>query len=69
VGLVVHAGEALDHGLLDLLNPVGSLAALRIDLEDGVVVNLGLEPLRPAAVAAKPCALLAREAVVHVHSA
>ena len=45
VGLVVHAVEALHDRLLDLLHSVGRFARLGIDLEDRVVVDLGLEPL------------------------
>ena len=50
----MHAVEALNDGLLDLLDALGGLAGLRVDAKDRVVVDLGLEALRPAAVAAKP---------------
>ena len=65
VGLIVHAVQALHHGLLDLLDPVGRLARLGVDLEDAVVVDLRLEALRPAAVAAQPGGALAENALVH----
>jgi hypothetical protein len=41
----VHAVKALDHGLLDLLDAIGGLARLRIDLQDRVVMDLGFEAL------------------------
>src|SRR6202034_1133464 len=56
MGLVVHALEALDYGFLDLVDDFGALAADGVDLVDSLVVNLDLEVLRPAAVAAKPAA-------------
>ena len=46
--------QALDDGLLDLLDPVGRAPGVGVDAEDRVVVDLGLEALRPAAIAAKP---------------
>ena len=54
VGLVVQAVEALDDGLLDLLDRLDGLAGVRVDLEHALVVDLDLEVLRPAAVAAQP---------------
>jgi hypothetical protein len=54
VRLVVEAVEALDHRLLDLLHGLHRLAAVGVDLEDALVVDLGLEVPRPAAVAAQP---------------
>jgi hypothetical protein len=45
VGLVVHAVEALDNRLLDLLHAVCGLAGLGVDLEDCVVVDLCLESM------------------------
>ena len=59
MGLVVHAVEALDDGLLDLLDPLGGLAGLGVDADDRVVVDLRLEARRPAAVAAQPGAAVA----------
>ena len=52
--LVVHALEALDDGLLHLVDDLAALAALGVDPVDPLVVNLDLEVLRPAAVAAQP---------------
>ena len=69
VRLIVHAVEALDDGLLDLLDAVGGLAALGIDLEDRVVVDLGFEALRPAAIAPQPGTPLLGKAFVHRPSA
>jgi crotonobetainyl-CoA:carnitine CoA-transferase CaiB-like acyl-CoA transferase len=57
VGLVVQAVEALNDGLLHLLDRVDRLARLRVDLENALVVELHLEVLRPAAVAAQPARL------------
>ena len=54
VRLVVEAVEALDDGLLGLLDRLGSLAGLGVDLEDALVVDPDLEVLRPAAVTAQP---------------
>ena len=54
MGLVVHAVEALDDRLLDLLDPLGGLAGIGVDADNRVVMNLGLEAGRPAAVAAQP---------------
>jgi len=45
MGLVVHALEALDHGLLNLLDRLDRLSGLGIDLEDPLVVELDLEVL------------------------
>jgi hypothetical protein len=42
VGLVVEAVEALDDGLLDLFDGLHRLAALGVDLEDSLVVDLDL---------------------------
>src|SRR5207249_12309319 len=56
MGLVVHAVEALHDGLLELVDDFGSLAGLRVDLVDALVVDLDLEVLRPAAIAAQPAA-------------
>ena len=55
VRLVVHAVEALDDRLLDLVDAARSgIAGLGVDAADRVVVDLDLEVLRPAAVAAQP---------------
>ena len=54
VRLVVHAVQALDDGLLELVDHLGALAADGIDPVDALVVDLHLELLRPAAVAAQP---------------
>ena len=54
VRLVVHAVDALDDRFLYLVDPLGGLPVWRIDLQDRVVVDLGLEVLRPAAVTAQP---------------
>ena len=54
VRLVVHALQALHDGLLDLVDDLGALAGLRVDPVDALVVDLDLEVLRPAAVAAQP---------------
>ena len=54
VRLVVHAVQALDDGLLQLVDDLGALAGLRVDLVDALVVHLHLEVGRPAAVAAQP---------------
>src|SRR6476619_2892362 len=62
--LVVHAVEALHDRLLDLVEPLGEAARLGVDAEDRVVVDLRLEVLGPAAVAAQP-----RAAVVGRHVA
>jgi hypothetical protein len=67
--LVVHAVEALNDRLLDLLDAVGGLARLRLNLEDRVVMDLGFEALRPAAVAPQPGTPLLGKAFVHTHSA
>ena len=52
--LVVHAVQALDHGLLELVDHLGALAAHRIDPVDPLIVDLDLELLGPAAVTAQP---------------
>jgi hypothetical protein len=54
VRLVVHALQALHDGLLHLVDHVGALTRVGVDLVDPLVVHLDLEILRPAAVAAKP---------------
>ena len=54
VGLVVHAVQALDDRLLDLVDALGGHAGLGVDAADRVVVDLDLEVLRPAAIAAQP---------------
>jgi adenosylmethionine-8-amino-7-oxononanoate aminotransferase len=56
VRLVVHAVEALHDRLLDLVDHLRALARDRVDLVDALVVDLDLEVLRPAAVAAQPAA-------------
>jgi hypothetical protein len=53
VRLVVHAVQALDDGLLELLDHLGALAVSGRSV-DALVVDLDLELLRPAAVAAQP---------------
>ncbi len=50
----MHAVEALDDRLLQLVDHVGPLAGLGVDLVDPLVVDLHLEILRPAAVAPQP---------------
>src|SRR4051812_49780559 len=47
VDLVVEAVEALDDGLLNLLDRVDGLAGVGVDLQDALVVQLHLEVLRP----------------------
>src|SRR3954454_7149326 len=54
VRLVVHAVQALHDGLLHLVDDLGPLAGLGIDLVDALVVHLHLEVGGPAAVAAQP---------------
>ena len=54
VRLIVHALEALHDRLLHLVDHVRALARLGIDPVDALVVELDLEILGPAAVAAKP---------------
>jgi len=66
VGLVVHAVQALDHGLLHLVDDFAALPGLRVDAMDALVVDLHLKVLRPAAVAAQPTADL-RRALHRVH--
>ena len=53
-GLVVHAVEALDDGLLQLVDHLGPLAGHRDDPVDALEMNLYLEPLGPAATTAQP---------------
>ncbi|MBK8295471.1 MAG: hypothetical protein IPK93_12225 [Solirubrobacterales bacterium] len=43
VRLVVHAVEALDHRLLDVVDSFGRHAGLRVDLAQGVVMDLDFE--------------------------
>ena len=52
MGLVVHALQALHDGLLHLVHHLAALSALGIDPVDALVVDLDLQVLRPAAVAA-----------------
>src|SRR4051794_6786478 len=54
VRLVVHAVQALHHRLLQLVDDIGALARLGVDLVDPLVVHLHLEVRRPAAVAPQP---------------
>ena len=54
VWLVVHAVQALDDGFLELVDHVGAFAGDGVDAMDAFVVNLDLEVLAPAAVAAQP---------------
>ena len=54
VRLVVHAVEALHDGLLDLVDDLAALPADGVDAVDSLVVDLDLELLRPASVAAQP---------------
>jgi hypothetical protein len=54
MGLVVHAVQALDHSLLDLVDDLAALAGVRVDPVYPLVVHLQFEVLGPAAVAAKP---------------
>jgi hypothetical protein len=54
--LIVHAVKALHDGLLELVDDLGSLTGLGIDLVDALVVHLHLEILGPAAVATQPAA-------------
>jgi hypothetical protein len=58
MGLVVHALEALHDRLLHLVDDFAALAALGVDPVDPLVVDLHLEVLRPAPVAAQPTAYL-----------
>ena len=41
--LVVHALEALNDGLLKLVNYLGALACARVDLMDALVMDLNLK--------------------------
>jgi hypothetical protein len=50
----VHAVEALHDGLLDLVDDLAALAGDRVDAVDALVVDLHLQLLGPAAVAAQP---------------
>ena len=52
----MHAVQALHDGLLQLVDDFGALAGLGVDLVDPLVVDLNLQVLRPAAVAAQPAA-------------
>ena len=52
--LVVHAVQALDDGFLQLIDHVGALAGDGIDAMDALVMDLHLEVLGPAAIAAQP---------------
>jgi hypothetical protein len=54
VGLVVQTAEALDDGLLHLVQSLGGLAALGVDPQDRVVVELDLQVARPTAIATEP---------------
>ena len=45
VGLVVHALQALHHGLLHLVDDLAALAGLRVDAVDAFVVDLDFEIL------------------------
>ena len=45
VWLVVHAFQALDHGLLHLVDDLAALTGLGIDLVNSLVVHLHLEVL------------------------
>src|SRR6185437_8249814 len=54
VRLVVHAVQALNDGLLQLVHHFRALARVGVDLVDALVVDLHLEVLRPAAVAPQP---------------
>src|SRR5680860_1310781 len=54
VGLVVHEVEALHGRFLDLVDAFGGDAGVGVDPADRVVVDLDLEVLGPAAVAAQP---------------
>jgi hypothetical protein len=52
--MVVEAFGALDGRLNVLLVGISGFARLRVDFEIALVVDLGLEVLRPASVATKP---------------
>jgi hypothetical protein len=54
VRLVVHAVQALDHRLLELVDYLRALAGGGIDAVHPLVVDLYLEVGRPAAVATQP---------------
>jgi hypothetical protein len=54
MGLVVHAFEALDDRFLHLVDDLGALTAVGIDPVNSFVMDLNLEVLGPAAVAAQP---------------
>ena len=56
VRLVVHAVQALHDGLLQLVDDLRALAGVGVDFVDPLVVDLDLQILRPAAVAAQPAA-------------
>jgi len=65
VRLIVHALEALDDRLLHLVDDLAALPGLGVDAVDALVVDLDLQILRPAAVAAQPAADLRR--ALHAH--
>jgi hypothetical protein len=65
MGLVMHAFQALHHRLLHLVHNLAALARFRVDPVDPLVVDLHLEVLGPAAVAAQPAADLRR--ALHAH--
>src|SRR5690349_7537723 len=65
VRLVVHAVDALNQGLLDLVDSLGQHAVLGVDAADRVIVQLDLEVLGPAAVATQPCGAISVQ-VIHV---
>jgi hypothetical protein len=54
MGLIVHALQALHDGLLHLVDHFSALATLRFDPVDPLVVDLDLQVLRPAPIAAQP---------------
>ena len=54
VRLVVHAVQALHDRLLDLVDDLAALAGDRVDPVDALVVDLHLQLLRPAPIAAQP---------------
>ena len=66
VGLVVHAVEALHDRLLELVDDLGPLAGLGVDLVDALVVHLHLEVRGPAPVAPEPGPRI--DGTFHVHT-
>src|ERR1700730_12904834 len=56
VRLVVHAVQTLHDGLLQLVDHLCALTRLGVDLVDALVVDLDLQILGPAAIAAQPAA-------------